>query len=116
MVKIIEIGEHDLEVIVNKDDCRGLRERERTTGNNYGEKKHKLLVHIIYYIDKNQKAYAEVDKNTGRVDIYLTHKILNNTEISESIFSKKLDNLTISSSTDEESLKDMQIKVIYHRD
>src|SRR3989344_1917573 len=109
----------NIEVIISWEDWERL-ERGETIGDRYNGE-NKLLVHRIHPFNPDDYEsrmtslqrieYAELDRRTMDIDVYIPHGVLRDVRISASRFSERLGNLKII--PDSEFCENMGIKVSY---
>ncbi len=116
----IERKRPNIEVILNWENWERL-ERGETIGDRY-DGENKLLIHRIYPFDPNddydsrlkslqQQEYAEFDRRTMDIDVYIPHGVLRDIRISASKFNTKIGNLRIIPNPD--FCENMSIRVLY---
>ncbi|MBS3081049.1 hypothetical protein J4221_06245 [Candidatus Pacearchaeota archaeon] len=111
----------NIEVIISWEDWERL-EKGETIGDRY-DGENKLLVHRTHPFNSGdyeskiksfqQKEYAEFDRTTMDIDVYIPHGVLRDVRVSASRFSERLGNLKII--PDSEFCENMEIKVLYPR-
>jgi hypothetical protein len=109
----------NIEVILSWEDWERLDRGETIEGRYDSE--NKLLIHRIYPFDPTdsysrlnslqQQEYAEFNRVSGDIDIYIPHGVLRDVRISASRFNKKIGNLRITPNSD--FCEGMDIRVSY---
>ena len=96
----------NIEVILEWEDWERL-EKGATIGDRY-DGENKLLIHLS---DSSKSQYAEFDRGTMDIDVYIPHEVLKDTRISASRFSEDMGNLKIAPNSD--FCEDMNIRISY---